>query len=188
MRRDRLTGCNILRTISLHFGPSRRDEIPTLIGISNTDKSVRVYDSQGGAFMDREWGHTESINGVTLVDSGEATRKVVNVGCDGTIMIRALDLRTPELRAGSRSSSPVGGSSRPVLRRVLSKAELAEFPRPSSSGGRRPPRNFRLLLVHPVLGQTIRHPAGLHPVDLANAPLQIARQQHVWLEDHLFRL
>ncbi|KAG6360099.1 hypothetical protein INS49_011155 [Diaporthe citri] len=85
---------------SLHFGPSKRDEIPTIIGISNTDKSVRVYDSQSGAFMDREWGHTESINGVTLVDSGEATRKVVSVGCDGTIMIWALDLRDPELRAG----------------------------------------------------------------------------------------
>lgn len=124
---------------SLHFGPSKRDEIPTLIGISNTDKSVRVYDSHNGAFMDREWGHTESINGVTLVDGGEATRKVVSVGCDGTIMIWALDLRDPELRAGSRSPSPVGGSSRPVLRRVLSKAELAEFPRPSSSGGRRSP-------------------------------------------------
>lgn len=130
---------------SLHFGPSKRNEIPTIIGISNTDKSVRVYDSQSGAFMDREWGHTESINGVTLVDSREATRKVVSVGCDGTIMIWALDLRDPELRAGSRSPSPVGGgSSRPVLRRVLSKAELAEYPRPSSSGGRRSPQTRSL--------------------------------------------
>jgi WD40 repeat protein len=124
---------------SLNFGPPKRDEIPTLIGISNTDKSVRVYDSQSGAFKDREWGHTESINGVTLVDSGEATRKVVSVGCDGTIMIWTLDLRDPEARAGSRSPSPVSGSTRPVLRRVLSKAELAEYPRPSSSGGRRSP-------------------------------------------------
>ncbi|KAK7740174.1 hypothetical protein SLS63_001374 [Diaporthe eres] len=90
---------------SLHFGPSKRDEIPTIIGISNTDKSVRVYDSQSGTFMDREWGHTESINGVTLVDSGEATRKVVSVGCDGTIMIWALDLRDPERRAGTRKKS-----------------------------------------------------------------------------------
>ncbi|KAK2607245.1 hypothetical protein N8I77_005937 [Diaporthe amygdali] len=129
---------------SLVFGQSRGDEIPTVLGISNTDKSVRVYDSQSGVFMDREWGHTESINGVTLVDNGEATRKVVSVGCDGTIMIWALDLRDPDLRARSRSPSPTGGSSRPVLRRVLSKAELAEFPRPSSSGGRRsPPRSLR---------------------------------------------
>lgn len=124
---------------SLNFGPPKRDETPTLIGISNTDKSVRVYDSQSGSFMDREWGHTESINGVTLVDSREATRKVVSVGCDGTIMIWTLDLRDPEVRAMSRSPSPANGSSRPVLRRVLSKAELAEFPRPSSSGGRRSP-------------------------------------------------
>ncbi|KAL1855794.1 hypothetical protein Daus18300_010969 [Diaporthe australafricana] len=124
---------------SLVFGPSRRDGITTVLGVSNTDKSVRIYDSRSGAFMDREWGHTESINGVTLVDNGEATRKVVSVGCDGTIMIWALDLRDPEIRAGSRSPSPTSGSSRPVLRRVLSKAELAEYPRPSSSGRRSPP-------------------------------------------------
>ncbi|KKY34583.1 putative wd repeat-containing protein [Diaporthe ampelina] len=61
---------------SLHFGPSKRNEIPTIIGISNTDKSVRVYDSQSGAFMDREWGHTESINGVTLVDTRKKSSAV----------------------------------------------------------------------------------------------------------------
>ncbi|ROW06411.1 hypothetical protein VMCG_04362 [Cytospora schulzeri] len=134
---------------SLVFGSSKcGDEGSFLLGLSNTDKSVRVYDSNTGAFMDREWGHTESINGVALVNDRDTARKVVSVGCDGTIMIWDLNLRDPEARAGSGSPPPVRdaaiGASRPPLRRVLSKAELAGYQRPTSSGGRRsPPRTLR---------------------------------------------
>ncbi|OAA67196.1 WD repeat protein [Niveomyces insectorum RCEF 264] len=138
-------------------------EIGFLLGVSNTDKSVRIYDAQTGAFLDREWGHTEAINGVALIEneerlgdptkrkrldvSPEDCRKVVSVGSDGTIMVWSLDLRDPVLptSSASRDPSPVkegnGGnvgslaSSKPPLRRVLSKAELAEFQRPSTSGG-----------------------------------------------------
>lgn len=119
---------------SLVFGSSPRDESPFLLGLSNTDKSVRIYDACSGAFMDREWGHTESITGVALVEDGEETRRVVSVGCDGTIMIWDLDLRDSPPGATSRSPTPAkDGTNRPPLRRVLSKAEIAEFPRPSSS-------------------------------------------------------
>lgn len=143
---------------SLVFGsPKSGDEPPFIVGLSNTDKSVRVYDANTGAFMDREWGHTESINGVALVDDGDAARKVVSVGCDGTIMIWDLNLRDPEARATSRSPPPTrdaaSGANRPPLRRVLSKTSLAEYQRPSSSGGvgggggavgqRSPPRTLR---------------------------------------------
>lgn len=131
---------------SLVFGSSKSyDEGSFLLGLSNTDKSVRVYDSNTGAFMDREWGHTESINGVALVDDRGTARKVVSVGCDGTIMIWDLDLRDPEARAGSGSPPPVrdvaASANRPPLRRVLSRAEQAVYQRPTSSGG--PPRTLR---------------------------------------------
>lgn len=135
---------------SLVFGPSQQDEPCFLLALSNTDKSVRVYNANTGAFMDREWGHTESINGVALVDGGDAgARKVVSVGSDGTIFIWELDLRGPPSDATSRSPSPAkdasAGFSRPPLRRVLSKAEIAEFqrPSPSHSGRRSPPRTLR---------------------------------------------
>lgn len=135
---------------SLVFGPPDRNEPAVLLGLSNTDKSVRIYDSASGMFIDREWGHTESINGVALVDGGDETRRVVSVGCDGTIMIWDMDLRDPALGATSRSPSPAKespvGTGRPPLRRVLSKAELAEFQRPSSShSGRRSPPPSRSL-------------------------------------------
>jgi len=116
-----------------------------LLGISNTDKSIRIYDAQTGSFMDREWGHTEAINGVIMMENEESGRKVVSVGEDGTIMIWALELQNPTICATKRDPSPEKtvalASNRQPLRRVLSRAELAEFQRPVSSAGRRsPPR------------------------------------------------
>jgi len=113
-----------------------------LLGISNTDKSVRIYDAQAGGFLDREWGHTEAINGIAMIEDDEG-RRVVSVGSDGTIMVWALDLLDSSPGSMSRDPSPVKESKtgRPPLRRVLSKAELAEFQRPSPAAGRRsPPR------------------------------------------------
>ncbi|KAK1754601.1 hypothetical protein QBC47DRAFT_222157 [Echria macrotheca] len=120
-------------------------EFSFLLGLSNTDKSVRIYDAQSGLFMDREWGHTEAINGVTMMEGDEMGRRVVSIGEDGTIMIWALELQDPVANARARDPSPEKSITlnfnRPPLRRVLSKAELAEFQRPVSNHGRRsPPR------------------------------------------------
>ncbi|KAI1781011.1 WD domain-containing protein [Hypoxylon cercidicola] len=130
---------------SLTARPATDREPSFLLGVSNTDKSIRIYDAQTGTFLDREWGHTEAINGVALVEGG-GSKRVVSVGSDGTIMIWELDLQDPSWGSATRDPSPIkDGSaiSRPTLRRVLSKAELAEFQRSSPSGGRRsPPRTL----------------------------------------------
>ncbi|KAH7627132.1 quinon protein alcohol dehydrogenase-like superfamily [Sordaria sp. MPI-SDFR-AT-0083] len=126
---------------SLRYGTT--GEMGFLLGISNTDKSIRVYDAQSGAFMGREWGHTEAINGVVMVEGEQAGRKIISVGEDGTIMVWGLDIQfpvtgsrnrdpSPDKTTSSRANNP-SAHSRPPLRRVLSKAELAEFQRPSSS-------------------------------------------------------
>lgn len=134
---------------SLNFGSADATGSSFLLGLSNTDKSIRMYDPNTGAFVDREWGHTESINGVALVEDEGTSRKAVSAGCDGTIMIWDMDSQHSVFGATSRSSSPEKagshGSSQPPLRRVLSKAELADFQRPSSSheGRRSPPRPLR---------------------------------------------
>ncbi|KAI1376077.1 WD domain-containing protein [Hypoxylon crocopeplum] len=130
---------------SLKARPGNEKEPAFLLGISNTDKSIRIYDGQTGSFLDREWGHTEAINGVALIEE-DSKRRVVSVGSDGTIMIWEMDLEDPSWGSATRDPSPVKDSStlsRPTLRRVLSKAELAEFQRSSPSGGRRsPPRTL----------------------------------------------
>lgn len=134
---------------SLIYGQVAALETSFLLGLSNTDKSVRIYDAQTGAFLDREWGHTEAINGVVMLEDDETRRKIISVGSDGTIMTWALDLQETVQGSARRDPSPEkpsnSSSNRPPLRRVLSKAELAEFQRPSPSGsGRRsPPRTLR---------------------------------------------
>ncbi|OTB03375.1 hypothetical protein M426DRAFT_23742 [Hypoxylon sp. CI-4A] len=132
---------------SLVSRPASDKEPAFLLGVSNTDKSIRIYDAQTGSFLDREWGHTEAINGLALIENDENKRKVVSVGSDGTIMIWDMDLQDPSWGTATRDPSPVKDGSavaRPTLRRVLSKAELAEFQRSSSSaaGRRSPPRTL----------------------------------------------
>jgi WD40 repeat protein len=132
---------------SLSVGQWPPKDMDFLLGTSNTDKSIRLYEANSGSFLDREWGHTESINGVCLIEEDDGTKKVVSVGSDATIMIWTLDLNDQSPRSMSRDPSPVkdGATGRPTLRRVLSKAELAEFQRPSPSNGRQnsPPRTLR---------------------------------------------
>ncbi|KAI1428738.1 WD40-repeat-containing domain protein [Xylaria sp. FL1777] len=132
---------------SLATRPATEKEPAFLLGLSNTDKSIRMYDTQG-QFLAREWGHTEAIHGVAMVEEDDANRKVVSVGSDGTIMVWEIDLQDRGWGIVSRDSSPVKDATTPIkqptLRRVLSKTELAEFQRPSSaaSGRRSPPRTL----------------------------------------------
>ncbi|KAI1506508.1 WD domain-containing protein [Biscogniauxia marginata] len=127
---------------SLTIRPATDTDPAFLLGVSNTDKSIRIYDAQTGLFLDREWGHTEAINGVTIVGEDDTYRTIVSVGSDGTIMIWEMDLQDRPGGSSNRDLSPAGdtpAAARPTLRRVLSKTELAEFQRSLPSGGRRSP-------------------------------------------------
>lgn len=143
---------------SLNMGaPNNTSSRPTILaGVSSTDKSVRVYDGSTGSFLDREWGHTASVTDVALLESTNSDQKtLISTGSDGTIMIwdlspkpsefqEAIDLTASNYDISTPKDTP---STRPPLRRVLSKAELAEFQRASPistpSGNRSPPRLVR---------------------------------------------
>ncbi|PNP52934.1 hypothetical protein THARTR1_06449 [Trichoderma harzianum] len=128
----------VLESISIEQGSPRDSDF--LLAASNTDKSIRLYDSISGNFLDREWGHTEAINGVCFVEDSDESRRVVSVAADGTIMIWSLDVHE-RLKSREPSPSRDATSGRPPLRKVLSKAELAEFQRPreGSTGQRSSP-------------------------------------------------
>ncbi|KAH7180751.1 WD domain-containing protein [Fusarium sp. MPI-SDFR-AT-0072] len=146
---------------SLCFGQWPPKDQDFLLGTSNTDKSIRLYDAQTGSFLDREWGHTEAINGVCLIENDDGSRKVVSVASDGTMMIWGLDLNDSLPGSTSREPSPAKDSvsGRPPLRRVLSKAELAEFQRPSPTSGRRsPPRTLQRRTSRFNLAASVRTP------------------------------
>lgn len=148
----------VLDSLTLGHWPPR--DIDLIVGTSNTDKSIRLYDARSGVFLDREWGHTEAINGVCIVEDDDGSKKVVSAGSDGTIMIWLLDFTEYSPRSMSRDPSPAKESTaggRPTLRKVLSKAELAEFQRPPTSSANRqrspsrtlPRRSSRLNLKTP---------------------------------------
>ncbi|KAI9840195.1 MAG: hypothetical protein M1838_004181 [Thelocarpon superellum] len=105
-------------------------------GVSSTDKSIRLYDRMG-TLLAREWGHTEGVTSLACVEGPERT-VLISTGTDATIMIwewisdgsSKLDDVVDDW---SREASPPkeATAARPPLRRVLSKAELSDFRRPS---------------------------------------------------------
>jgi WD40 repeat protein len=137
--------------------PSSLPGRPTILaGVSSTDKSVRIYDGITGTFVDREWGHTSAVTDLALLESADLNKTtLISTGADGTIMIWEVSPRSPSLpdvfdpSSDARDQSPTkeATSTRPPLRRVLSKAELAEFQRPSPAstptGRGSPPRSLR---------------------------------------------
>lgn len=109
-----------------------------LAGIATTDKSIRVYDMNGN-LIDKEWGHTEGVTDIALLETGSEDNEtdamiLISTGTDGTVMLWDFNPRSND---GSGSESSV--SSKPELtaaklpiRKVLSKSELGEFtPKPS---------------------------------------------------------
>ncbi|QSZ36538.1 hypothetical protein DSL72_006418 [Monilinia vaccinii-corymbosi] len=127
-----------------------------LAGVSTTDKSVRIYDWNSGSFLDREWGHTTSVSGVALLENiNLSSRVLISTGLDGTIMMwdiasNATDLQhQSETVDGTRdeASPKEPTTSRQPLRKILPKAELAEFQRVSpittTAGRSSPPRLLR---------------------------------------------
>lgn len=127
---------------------------PTILaGVSGTDKSVRIYDPVTGTFLDREWGHTASITDVALLEDRDSDQKtLISTGSDGTIMVWDLSPKPSELADSveiDKYTSPPKESTpaRQPLRRVLSRAELAEFQRASPvstpTGRSSPPRVIR---------------------------------------------
>lgn len=129
-----------------------------LAGVSTTDKSVRIYDWNTGSFLDREWGHSTSVSGVALLENtNSSSRILISTGLDGTIMMWDIASNTTDLyphpqsesNDGTRDETPPKESttSRQPLRKVLPKAELAEFQRASPmaapAGRSSPPRVVR---------------------------------------------
>ncbi|KAF3482810.1 WD repeat protein [Arthroderma uncinatum] len=112
-----------------------------LIGVSTTDKSIRVYDSEKDTLLTREFGHTEGVSDVVLLEnnepnpSGVIKRTLISTGLDGVIMVWNLSTQqqylqeSPHLVVHPEEETPTKELTavKPPLRRILSKTELAGF-------------------------------------------------------------
>ncbi|KAK5175067.1 uncharacterized protein LTR77_000204 [Saxophila tyrrhenica] len=118
---------------------------PIIVGVSSSDKSVRLY-SEYGSLLARDWGHTEGITDVCLLMGKEgdgATEQstqaqLITVAADSTVFIwdtcSPAPKRSPEhsetngtteTPSPNKLSTPIG----PPLRKVLSFSELSGFKR-----------------------------------------------------------
>ncbi|KAJ5175860.1 uncharacterized protein N7482_001737 [Penicillium canariense] len=116
-----------------------------LIGVSSTDKSIRVYDLEKDQLLTGEFGHTEGVSDALLFeeceipDDGPVTkRSLISAGMDGILMIWTLCVQPhlpPELiQNGRDDEGPTKEltAAKPPLRKVLSRSELAGFQRPDN--------------------------------------------------------
>jgi len=99
-----------------------------IAGVSNTDKSVRMYDMAGN-LVARDYGHTEGIAGICTVsgDSNNEGYSVVTIASDGTIFLWKPAIGIQE----TSDSDPVKGETPIVVqapvRRVLNPNDLAQL-------------------------------------------------------------
>lgn len=111
-----------------------------LVGVSSTDKSIRVYDMDRDLLLTGEFGHAEGVSDVLLLDNPQdtpddpVTRTLISVGIDGVVMIWSLTVQPHQSQDPVQSSSsrddddtPAKTASKPPIRRILSKSELAGF-------------------------------------------------------------
>lgn len=131
---------------------------PLIAGVSNTDKSIRLYE-EGGTLLARDWGHTEGVTDIAFIqtqdseDEDRGQKSLVTVAVDGTIFVWSLELKSPLRQDLSKSVDLLGPSTptnpdllmnKPPLRRVFSQSELARFQRspavenPTPTGNRSP--------------------------------------------------
>ena len=115
---------------------------PLIGGVSNTDKSIRLYE-EGGTLLARDWGHTEGVTDMAFIqaqnsEEDNSQRILVTVAVDGTIFVWNLELKYPHRQDMAKSVDLLGPSTptntdllmnKPPLRRVFSQSELARFQR-----------------------------------------------------------
>lgn len=140
--------CESVVMTSLNEAAEVQGQSPKLlIGVSSTDKSIRVYDCERNLLLAGEFGHTEGVSDVLLLegtseDSDKTPKRtLISAGMDGVVMIWNLSVQQQQLQelvqsnARDDEESPTKGStaSKPPLRRILSKNELAGFQRQDGS-------------------------------------------------------
>lgn len=113
-----------------------------LVGVATTDKSIRVYDLERDVLFTREFGHSEGVSDVMLLpaqDSGSFT--LVSTGLDGVVMIWDLSVQPQQTQELSQANlrdeeeetpSKELTATKPPLRRILSRSELAGLRQESS--------------------------------------------------------
>jgi hypothetical protein len=137
-----------------------------LMGVASTDKSIRVYDMEREALLTAEFGHAEGVSDVCLLtrdsdcSGNPPSRTLVSAGIDGVVMIWDLQVQPQQSQDYTQtnlseeevdSASKKSTVSKPPLRKILSKHELAGFQRQDNlTGTPTPVRDSSLSLARKI--------------------------------------
>ena len=118
-----------------------------ILGVSITDKSIRIHEYDSGALLTWEYGQN-AVSAIKLFRrsvEGESPRNhLVSCGLDGTVMTWILSYDQPKPKPSGSHDSPISEASSPPrqllltaqpVRRILSKAELSNFQESLASKG-----------------------------------------------------
>lgn len=169
------------------------EEIPgqspkLLVGVSGTDKSIRVYDIDRAALLTGEFGHTEGVSDVCLLECGSDSpdqpvfRTIISSGIDGIVMIWKVSVQPLQNHERSDEDTPSKelSVSHPPLRKLLSRSELAGFNRqenlpctPTPARERSPPlaRKLSKLSLAPSSGKHCHSLPSTPPYSSSNRSL-----------------
>lgn len=138
----------VLSSLSAQKIKSGGSQVRLLLGVSSTDRSIRIYDYDTGSMLVKEHGQTV-VSSIALVqkagESGCPFNLVISTGLDGTVMIWHLLVRSNDSnginetfnRRENIDNWKSVASAQP-LRRILSKSEISNFQRSLENGGDSP--------------------------------------------------
>lgn len=165
----------ILSSLDVHELDDLATASRLLLGVSSTDKSIRIHEYDSGALLTREYGQN-AVSAIKLFRrsaEGESPRNhIVSCGLDGTVMTWSLSCNPPN-HSGSHDT-PIGEESPPrqippsaqPLRRILSKAELSDFQKSLAGEGeissrvRRKTSRFNLAAAPKMSAPALPYPVG----------------------------
>lgn len=127
----------ILSSLSAHSISNADTKARVLLGVSSSDRSIRIYDYESGSMLAKEHGQTV-ISSIAFVQkpsmSGIATNLAVSTGMDGTVMIWEVVIRSQQsngkneaLQRCEKDDPPKTPSSDQSMRRIISKSEFRDL-------------------------------------------------------------
>jgi len=128
----------MMSSLEIHNLDESGNKTRVLIGVSSTDRSIRVHDYDSGLLLTKSQGQT-AISAITLIqapgDVDKHQQRLVSCGFDGTVMMWDLAFPAPPVDTSSVTSNVAAPplnripTSNQPQRRILSRIEISSFQR-----------------------------------------------------------
>ena len=122
----------LMSSLGVHDIDDCAEQSRLLVGVSSTDKSIRIHNYYSGSMLTREHGQN-AVSAIKLLpqraDGRHSQGCLVSCGLDGTILL--WDIMNNAARPVSSDEAQISGEasprSHPISRRILSRAKIIEL-------------------------------------------------------------